>query len=157
MAFIIPIKTERDCDGCTKCCDGWLTGEAYGYKFNINNACFWKGKKGCNIYDIRPIDPCVTFKCFWKYSSLVPIEFKPDKIGIILVERTIDGHKFLDVNIGGNIPSPELLLWVEEMYLQDKIKNIRVIIGDSFYVYSKSMDVIRYAKEKYKDLNLVIK
>jgi hypothetical protein len=157
MALVIPIKSERDCDGCTKCCDGWLTGIAHGHKFHHGKPCAFKGSSGCMIYDYRPYDPCVTFKCFWKYNNLVPIKFKPDKIGVILVERNIDGHRFLDVNLGGKLPSIELLEWVEDMYNKQKIKNIRVFLGESLYVYSKDPVIVNYATEKYKDYNLVIK
>ena len=157
MALVIPIKNERDCDGCTKCCDGWLTGVAHGHKFHIGKPCVYKGSNGCMIYEYRPYDPCVTFKWFWKYSNIVPLKFKPNLIGIILVERIVEGYKFLDINAGGKFPSVDFLEWIQEMYQTNKINNIRLFLGESLFLYSKDIDFINFCKEKYKSHKLVIK
>ena len=119
MALVIPITNERTCEGCTKCCDGWLIGEAYGHKFFEGKPCFWKGKKGCNIYDIRPYNPCVSFKCFWKYSDLVPKHFKPNNIGVIMVERFIEDIPYLNIHFGGQFVNNEVLDWCEKVYFLD--------------------------------------
>lgn len=125
MAAIIPIKLERSCDGCTKCCDGWLTGSAHGHDFYPGKKCYWSSKNGCNIYDYRPHDPCVTFKCYWKTNHLIPFEFKPNKIGVIFVERFLEGFFFLDVNYGGNSIPKVVIDWLYEMLSVDKLVNVR--------------------------------
>ena len=125
MTAIIPIKLERSCDGCTKCCDGWLTGVAWGHEFYPGKKCFWSSKNGCNIYQFRPNDPCVSFKCYWKTNTIVPFHFKPDKSGVIFVERYLDGYYYLDVNYGGNNTSIEIIDWLHKMFTEKKILHIR--------------------------------
>ena len=61
-----PIIAERACDGCTRCCEGWLTGIAYGYEFYPGKKCHFLSSKNCTIYPIRPDNPCKTFQCQWK-------------------------------------------------------------------------------------------
>lgn len=148
MALVIPIKQERECDGCTKCCDGWLSGVAHGHEFYIGKSCYWKGKNGCNIYSVRPYEPCVTFKCFWKYSKLVPKHFKPNLIGVIIVERFDNGFKFVDVNIGGKLVSEEVISWCNQMYTENLIENIRYYHNQKYTLLSKDDTFIKYMHSK---------
>lgn len=43
------------------------------------------------------------------------------------------------------------------MYKENKIKNIRMFLGESLYLYTTDESLIKYANEKYKQYNLVIK
>lgn len=146
--IIIPIKQERECDGCTKCCDGWLSGTAHGHEFYIGKRCYWKGKKGCNIYESRPHNPCVTFKCFWKYSKLVPKQFKPNEIGVIIVERFENQFTFVDVNFGGKDLSDAVIDWCHQMYTEKKIANIRYFYQLRYKLLSNDSKFIEYMHNK---------
>jgi len=143
MTAIIPIKLERSCDGCTKCCDGWLSGTAHGYDFSVGKKCHWSSKSGCNIYEYRPYDPCVTFKCFWKTSNLVPKEFKPNLINTILVERNFKEYIYLDINFAGNIVSQEVLDWALKLVEDNKIKHLRYAKDGKFKIISNDLEFVQ--------------
>lgn len=148
MSAINVIKLERSCDGCTKCCDGWLTGSAYGHEFYPGKKCYWSSKRGCNIYEYRPHEPCVTFKCYWKTNRIVPFEFKPDKIGVILVERYMDGYFYLDVNYGGsNIPI-EVIDWLHQMFTEKKILHIRYRKNGKYKLISDDLEFTQMMTNK---------
>jgi len=143
MSFIIPIKAERDCNGCTKCCDGWLTGTAYGVKFHVGQKCLWSTKKGCSIYELRPYNPCVTFKCFWKTHSMVPEEYKPNLINTILVERYFLDYKYLDICFAGNMVSTDVLNWAIKMFEDKKIEHLRYAKDGKFRILSDNLEFVQ--------------
>ena len=143
MSAINVIKLERSCDGCTKCCDGWLSGNAYGVKFSVGKKCQWSTKKGCSIYELRPYDPCVTFKCFWKTNSIVPEEFKPNLINTILVERIFHNYKYLDICFAGNLVSIEVLNWAIKLFEDKKIQHLRYAKDGKFRLISDDIEFIQ--------------
>ena len=71
---------KRECGTCTKCCEGWLTGEALGHNFYPGKPChFLAVNKGCTVYAKRPKDPCSSYKCAWLANediALIPGESK---------------------------------------------------------------------------------
>ena len=156
MSAIIPIKIERSCDGCTKCCDGWLTGTAHGHDFYPGKKCYWSGKNGCNIYEFRPHEPCVTFKCFWKTSRLVPNDFKPSTIGVIFVERYLDTYTFLDVNYGGAVLSNEVIYWLYKVFNENKIPHIRYRKDGKYRILSNDIEFVQLMENKLGKENLDI-
>ena len=64
--------SKRSCGSCTKCCEGWLSGEALGHKFYPGKPChFIAIGKGCSVYAKRPQEPCVSYKCGWISNEAV--------------------------------------------------------------------------------------
>ncbi len=152
MLKTIPIiNTDRSCDGCTKCCEGFLSGQAYGYTFYPGKPCHFIGKSGCKIYEYRPHNPCVTFKCAWKYKSIVPEWMKPNEIDMILVERVKEGISFLDINPASKQISIEVLNWAIDMFVQGKIENIRYWHNNEVKVLSKNEQFIKIHSKDYKE------
>ena len=91
----IIVKTvSRACDGCKRCCEGWLLTEIYGKKVNIENPCHFLGTKGCSIYDIRPHDPCKIYVCEWKADMNLPEWLKPNKANVIITKRKIGDYHY---------------------------------------------------------------
>ena len=41
---------QRNCNNCTKCCEGWLSGEVNGYSFYPGRPCHFMKCDGCSIY-----------------------------------------------------------------------------------------------------------
>ena len=84
---------ERNCTGCTLCCEGWLAIDTNGIKASLNKPCFnLSCNVGCNIYAERPTDPCVTFKCLWLTDAEhMSLEMKPSKTKVIVQERLVQG------------------------------------------------------------------
>jgi|688.fasta_scaffold402377_2 hypothetical protein len=87
----------RSCDGCTMCCQGWLSGDAWGHKFYRGKPCGWLGSSGCSVYEARPYNPCVTFQCTWKSNLALPEWLKPDRSGVIVIPAWTDELYYLRV------------------------------------------------------------
>lgn len=81
------VKFERTCDGCTKCCEGWLMEEIYGHPMFPGQPCFYKGEGCCSIYKSRPEDPCKIFKCEWLENEDYPAWMKPSESHSLHVKR----------------------------------------------------------------------
>lgn len=81
-------KIMKTCNGCTKCCEGYLSGKVKNIPFYLNKPCFFlEINKGCSIYEERPESPCKTFNCLWKKEKSFPEKFKPNLINAIVYER----------------------------------------------------------------------
>ena len=115
----------RSCDGCTKCCEGWFSGIAHGYNFGIVDGqripCkFVNECVGCTIYEDRPINPCQTYKCEWLVNPDVPIEYKPDKVDVVITKK---GRSYFVATDAGENPSDEVKQWWLE-YVKQKNFNL---------------------------------
>lgn len=115
---------DRSCDGCTKCCDGHLTANIYGYEMGPGKPCHFVGKNGCGIYAVRPYNPCKGFKCVWKKNFKVPLEFKPDLIDMIMIEKTIDDIPYILLVPAKNEITLEILDWAVSAVNEGSIDNI---------------------------------
>lgn len=103
----------KSCGSCTKCCEGWLSGDIRGHKMYLGKPCFFvEIGKGCTDYENRPESPCKTFQCLWLEEPEVPEEFKPEISGcIISYAKTNNGILYLSITKAPNNPSVELLSW----------------------------------------------
>ena len=111
----------RSCDGCTKCCDGWLHGEAYGHKFYPGRKCHFVTCNGCSIYEKRPEIPCRTFRCVWLDDQNVPEWMKPSLSNVLITQRTIKNIKYLEVFETGQKIDSSALSWLIQYCLSKKI------------------------------------
>ena len=133
---MIEAKTlTRSCGGCTKCCEGWLSGQAYGFEFHANKPCAFLGVHGCNIYVNRPYNPCKTFQCEWTLNHSLPEWLQPNRSNVIMSRRTIGDYSFLMIVPAGKLISKRVHEWAEEYSKQD-IKNHVLIVGDVSRAYS---------------------
>ena len=103
--------TERSCDGCAKCCEGWLHGEAYGHAFYRGRPCFFLNKT-CSIYDTRPENPCRTFKCSWLAEETFPHWMKPNLVNIIITKRQVDNFFYYEIVEAGSTIDSKTLNWL---------------------------------------------
>jgi hypothetical protein len=115
---------DRSCDGCTKCCEGHLTANIYGYEMGPGKPCHFVSKKGCSIYDMRPHNPCKGFKCLWKKNGAVPLEFKPDLVDMIIIETSVDGIAYAHIVPAGKEITLEILDWAVGAVNSGRINNI---------------------------------
>lgn len=102
----------RTCDGCTACCEGWLSGTAHGHTFTKGKPCFFLAKKGCSIYSDRPQDPCVKYKCTWLNEEVLPMWFRPDLSNVIVSKREKNGIIFYDVVETDKTIEAHILNWI---------------------------------------------
>ena len=81
----LPVVEGRSCDGCTKCCEGYLTGEIQGKQMGLGQPCFLvQIGKGCNDYENRPEFPCKAFQCEWLINESIPENLKPSFSNLII-------------------------------------------------------------------------
>lgn len=102
---------ERQCDGCTKCCEGWLYGQAYDHKFYKGRPCFFLSKT-CTIYDTRPENPCRSYKCAWLAEDSFPQWMKPNLVNIIITRREVENLVFYEILEAGSTIEAKTLNWL---------------------------------------------
>lgn len=76
-------QSAKNCAECTKCCEGYLTGEVYGNKFYPSKACAYKAESNCAIHDSRP-KLCSDYFCGWIKDDTLPYWMKPSISNIII-------------------------------------------------------------------------
>lgn len=102
----------KSCEGCTKCCEGYLSANILGEEMYPGKACRFVLKgEGCSIYEDRPKDPCRGFQCFWRASEIMPMEFKPSEVGVIVSNQEIFGVPYLRLDEAGNEVPADVLSW----------------------------------------------
>ena len=131
------IKLDRQCNGCTACCEGWLTGEVYGHPFSPSNPCFYMTKGGCSIYKDRPEDPCKRFKCEWIENENYPAWLKPNESGVLTYTRNFTRGdstviKYRTVQEIRPISTDALFFFMIQ-YLKDQVP-LRIQINGTWHV-----------------------
>jgi hypothetical protein len=117
-----PTVPGRSCEGCTKCCEGYLDSTvkvgAVTHELKINNPCvFLQVGKGCGVYNERPKDPCRDFRCQYLVDEMVPEEMKPSRSNVILtVEEIVPGVEYIIAHEAGGSLEGENLKWVRSLY-----------------------------------------
>jgi hypothetical protein len=119
------IFPRRSCNGCTKCCEGWLEAEIEGEKMYPGKPCQFKGENGCTAYENRPEDPCRVYSCYWlEDPQYVPEEFWPMNSNTIMTRRWHNDIPYLEfTEAGGKLPV-EMLDWAIQSVQLGFIKNI---------------------------------
>src|SRR5689334_10013771 len=84
---------ERTCGECAKCCEGWLSGEVFGHKFEVGTPCFFL-ERTCSIYKDRPMDPCRTYLCGWMSEDFFPMWLKPSISNLIISKHPFNQSYF---------------------------------------------------------------
>ena len=136
---------DRSCDGCTKCCEGHLTANIYGYEMYPGKPCHFVSKNGCSIYSSRPYDPCKGFRCVWKQNSAVPDQFKPDIIGIIMINNYLEDTHYIYLASAGSDVTVDVLDWAIAAVNDGKINNIVYQRDNKIKIISQDPDfTVRY-------------
>lgn len=113
----------KSCDNCTKCCEGYLAGQAKGIPFYKGKPCYFvEIGKGCNIYNDRPKDPCVTYNCQWLLNKDLPDWIKPNKSGILITFRTTKNKiPYLEIIECSEKIDDRAVPWLKKYYIEKKI------------------------------------
>ena len=131
------MHTKRKCDGCTSCCDGWLTGKVYEKPFYPGCKCHFVTESGCSIYKKRPKDPCKKFKCEWLINEDIPFWMKPNLSNIIITyEISKSGIKYMNVLECGTKIESHVISWLIKYCLNKNINLLYKISGGSNYIGS---------------------
>jgi hypothetical protein len=142
MNEVMPIvPSDRNCDGCTACCDGWLAGKVNEHYFYPGKKCYYVTDNGCSIYNIRPEMPCRNFSCGWLIDKDVPEWMKPSNIqAIILSTRNNELIEQIDKSL-----TLEIFAWFKNLYNQGKIKKIQTQSEEEFLLEIKET-IKKYGK-----------
>lgn len=124
----------RLCGNCTKCCDGYLHGEAYGKKFFKGTPCHFVSEKGCSIYKDRPFSPCQTYSCVWLHDKYLPEWLKPSLSNVIVSKRNEKDFDFIEVIEAGKIIESNILIWLIDYSLEYKI-NLKIQVDSGWHWY----------------------
>lgn len=104
------LHATRSCGTCTRCCDGWLEGEVRGHRMFPGQRCHFVADSGCTIYADRPHSPCRSFVCGWMQpASTLPDDWRPDRIGVIVVDIQWRGAPARILVSAGNDPGEPVL------------------------------------------------
>ena len=118
----------RSCDGCAKCCEGWLNGEAYGHAFYKGRPCFFLNKT-CSIYNERPENPCRSFKCAWLEDDTFPHWMKPDLVNAIIIKRKTGDIFFYEITEAGSVLDSKTLSWLVQWALNTRTNILYFVDG----------------------------
>jgi hypothetical protein len=132
----LPIVEGRSCDGCTKCCEGYLVGVVNEKQFGFGEPCFLvQIGKGCKDYENRPEYPCKAFQCEWLINPDVPEDYKPSESNVIMSTRYIDENtKYLELIEAGEKLNPSVLSWSIGYSLENESNLLWSISDDTFWV-----------------------
>ena len=113
-AVALPAAPGRECGSCTACCEGWAEGEIRGHRMFPGQHCHFLQQGACTIYAERPQSPCRNFICAWLApGSPFPEEFRPDKVGVIIVPlRWHDRPSYVLLSAGRD-PDGAMLSWMQ--------------------------------------------
>ena len=146
---------KRECGNCTKCCEGWLSGEALGHKFYAGKPChFISIGNGCSVYATRPKDPCVSFKCAWLDNLEIPEWFKPDQINAIIKFDEIKGIKRMVAIEAGEVLQSKVLSWLIQYAISNQLNFAWQINGNFNWIGSPEFHqaMIDLPNDKFPDL-----
>lgn len=146
----------KECGYCTKCCEGHLEGESYGYKFSKDKPCYFLVlNQGCTIYEDRPSPQCTAFECWWKTDDSIPYNLKPNISDFMSYKTSHEGTEYFLVHDIGDKYSTKAYEWFKEYAIKNSL-NIILIIGRENkieYYGSEALDDIvkKLYTSPYKD------
>lgn len=137
----LPVVEGRSCEGCTKCCEGYLDGNINGQELTLGKPCFLvEIGKGCTDYENRPESPCKTFQCEWLINKEIPDFFKPSNAHVIMTTQESSGIKYLNLVEAGTKLDSEVLSW-SLGYAIENDKNLAwSIYGNSYWLGDDDFD-----------------
>lgn len=123
----------RNCDGCTKCCEGWLPGMSYEHRFWKGRPCHYVSiNSGCTIYNDRPSPQCTGYKCEWLTNNEIPEWIKPSNSNTIITRRpNRDGTFRLEMIEAGAVLDVRVLSWFLQYCYDNDIDAIYDLHGGS--------------------------
>ena len=139
----------RECNGCTACCEGWLSGQAYGHYFQPGRPCHFKCEGGCAIYENRPENPCKTFTCEWLTNSELPEWMKPSISKVIVSKKVWSGGEYLKVLEMGQKIDSDVLNWFFIHHLSTGIP-MRIQVNGGMYNYGSPAFLKEFGVSKDK-------
>lgn len=131
---------KRKCDGCTRCCEGWLHATIETYPMYPGRKCQFHRKGGCSIYDRRPADPCRGYTCAWLTEEMIPEWMKPSESNVIMTWHLAKdiNQMYLEVVECGTPLSAEVLNWIVHFHLRNNANVVYRLNGGSNHIGTKA-------------------
>lgn len=159
---VVMVKSlSKECGDCSACCSGALSGNAHGHYFFKGRPCFFLSDKGCSIYESRPENPCVGYKCGFLSEAYFPEWMRPDKCGFLATPRV---HRFMEKILENGVEREEerfipymqlveygmpttakALWWFIEKHLEGSIPNLLIEIEGGYH----RMGSMEFLKAKF--------
>lgn len=139
----------RSCDGCTKCCEGYVKGEVRGIPLYRGKPCHFL-KEACTIYEERP-KMCKEFNCVWinDKERIFPEWLHPKISHALVVRREYAKNKdFLQIYEAGKTLDVKILSWFVGYALRDSVPIAYQIEGEWNYIGPK--EFVEYFETKHK-------
>jgi len=135
--------SKRECGTCTKCCEGWLEGEALGYKFYPGKPCgALTIGKGCNSYALRPKNPCANYQCGWLSNIDIPDWLKPEQSNVIVNYSSIQGVTFIRLIETGQALSTKALTWLLKYAISTHLNFAWSVDGELHWIGSTQFHLL---------------
>lgn len=139
----------RNCNNCTKCCEGWTKGNVKGYDYYRGKPChFVKINVGCSIYKDRPKEQCVDYNCEWLVNEEIPEWMKPNYTHVVINKIEEEGYVYFKCIEAGKKMSVNVLNWLFLYYIKNNINLLYQIDGGWHWIGSKNF--VNYIKERVK-------
>ena len=114
-----PTHAARKCGVCVTCCGGWVAGNMLGHEVKPGSPCPFVCETGCSVYERRPTNPCKNFVCGWLLpESPFPEDFRPDKVGVIIVRIAWRARPAYILVSAGRDPEEPMLEWMRGYSMQ---------------------------------------
>ena len=116
----VSIIQSHQCNGCSRCCEGFLNAEIYGFNMSLNDGpCRFLIRDKCGIYPVRP-ELCKKFLCGWRENTSFPEFMKPNLSNIILLNKYIENFFYYRM-VKCNIKiKQEVYNWAEQESMNGK-------------------------------------
>jgi hypothetical protein len=114
---------DRSCTDCTMCCEGWLSGDAYGHKFYPGKSCIFLQSNKCAIYQSRP-KMCKDFVCQWKIDSSIPQNFKPNIVNYMIIKGHVTDIEYFALIGNNKTPDYTVINYFIQKQLNGDIENL---------------------------------
>jgi hypothetical protein len=96
-----------------------MAGVIRGHEMKPGAPCHFVRQGACSIYEERPQSPCRNFVCGWLApDSLFPEEFRPDKLGVIIVRVQWREQPAYLLRSAGRDPDAGLLEWMRRFSMR---------------------------------------
>jgi hypothetical protein len=137
----IEILNKKSCDGCTKCCEGYLSANIKGHDMGQGIPCPLVIKNvGCGEYETRPYNPCVVFQCEWRRNPYFDEWLAPIKTNVIFVRQIFDGFEYIQITEAGSPATEEVIAWAKNyaeehrMNFEWKVDGVSFVVGSAEFV-----------------------
>jgi len=127
---LLVVLNSKSCDGCTKCCEGYLTANIKGHNMGPGNPCPFVIKDvGCGEYATRPQNPCVAFECEWRRNPYFEEWLSPNNSNVIFTRQVKGAFEYLQIAEAGKPLEQKVIDWAVKYAESNQLNLIWCVDG----------------------------